>query len=74
MPVCVGIPETGRWPNDVDDDQVNCRNVCELFLCKECYEYRVPVLSVKSARAEAALSKKSMAVEVISSYPSFEVN
>jgi hypothetical protein len=53
MPVCVGRPDSGCCPNNANDDSVNCQNVCDLYLCKECYDYRVPSVSTKPATAEA---------------------
>ena len=64
MPVCVGRPESGRCPNDANDDRVNCQNVCELYLCKECYEHRVQSSSAKPMKAKT----------VPPAAPTFEVN
>ena len=53
MPVCVGRPDSGCCPNNANDDSVNCQNVCDLYLCKACYDYRVSSVSTKPATAEA---------------------
>jgi hypothetical protein len=73
MPVCVGRPDSGRCPNNANDDGVSCQNVCELNLCDECYEYRV--LSSISKHASAEIVASAPAVPVMITPPAaIEVN
>jgi hypothetical protein len=41
MPVCAGKDETGICPNNISDNTVKW-SVCDLWLCSECYDYRMP--------------------------------
>lgn len=41
MPTCAGRPESGRCPNNKSDSTVKW-SICDLFLCQDCYDYRIP--------------------------------
>jgi len=56
MPVCVGRPETGQCPYNKADNSVNCQNVCELYLCRDCYDYRVPLAAATTATTATTAS------------------
>ena len=43
MPVCAGRADTGQCPKNVNDNSVTF-SICDLFLCPECYDHRVPTL------------------------------
>lgn len=45
MPVCAGRPDIGRCPADKNDVNVKF-SICDLFLCEDCYEFRVPTKKV----------------------------
>ena len=49
MPVCVGRPESGQCPYGKADDSVNCQNVCVLYLWREYYDNRVPLVATTAA-------------------------
>jgi len=41
MPKCQGRPDLGHCPNNKNDHTVKW-SVCDLFLCPECYDFRIP--------------------------------
>lgn len=61
MPVCQGRPETGQCPNNKADSSVKF-SISDLFLCHDCYEYRVPPTTVVSDNKSASKLRASNTV------------
>jgi hypothetical protein len=58
MPVCAGRDETGICPNNKADNTVKW-SVCDLWLCADCYDYRIPsapLLSDNTAPLNSAVT------------------
>lgn len=58
MPVCQGRPDTGQCPNNKADSSVKY-SICDLFLCQECYDYRVPLTTSVSDNTSTGKSTPS---------------
>ena len=68
MPVCQGRPDTGQCPNNKVDSSVKF-TICDLFLCQECYEHRVPSTTSVSDNTSAGKSKLSSTAKATTMSP-----
>jgi len=57
MPVCAGRPDNRPCPDNKKDSSVKF-SICDLFLCKACYDFRKP-LTIVGDNTQSAMSSKA---------------
>ena len=58
MPICAGRPDNGLCPARKNDSSVTF-TICDLFLCKECYDFRKPPTKVGENKRSTPSSKSA---------------
>lgn len=72
MPVCAGRPDTGRCPSNKVDSSVTWSS-CDLFLCQECYDYRIPSAPVSDNRSKPVSTEATAMASASTSATSADV-